>query len=60
MRQHRTHPASGLDRLDRWIGDALIGAMLLLGLVFCVAAARADDDLAPPAPVAVILTAQPA
>ena len=60
MRQHRTHSADGLDRLDRWIGDALIGAMLLLGFVFCVAAARADDDLGPPLPVAVIATALPA
>ena len=60
MRQNRTHPANGLERLDRFIGDALIGAMLLLGFVFCVAAARADDELAPPPPVAVIATAKPA
>ncbi|WP_293863449.1 hypothetical protein [uncultured Alsobacter sp.] len=60
MRQNRTHAANGLERLDRFIGDALIGAMLLLGFVFCVAAARADDELAPPPPVAVIAAAKPA
>jgi hypothetical protein len=30
------------ERLDRFLGDALIGAMVLLGLVFCVGAARAQ------------------
>lgn len=29
-------------RLDRFLGDALIGAMVLLGLVFCVGAVRAE------------------
>jgi hypothetical protein len=58
MRQHRTHTEPAFARLDRWIGDALIGAMLLLGFVFCLAAARADDDLAPLAPVAVIAGGQ--
>lgn len=31
-------------RLDRFLGDALIGAMVLLGLVFCVGAARAQSS----------------
>lgn len=29
-------------RLDRFLGDALIGAMVLLGLVFCAGAVRAE------------------
>ena len=34
-------------RLDRFLGDALIGAMVLLGLMFCVGAARANVSTAP-------------
>lgn len=34
------------ERLDRFLGDALIGAMVLLGLVFCVGAARAQGSTA--------------
>ena len=34
-------------RLDRFLGDALIGAMVLLGLVFCVGAVRAQTISAP-------------
>jgi hypothetical protein len=33
------------ERLDRFLGDALIGAMILLGLVFCVGAARAQQSM---------------
>lgn len=33
--------------LDRFLGDALIGAMVLLGLMFCVGAARADVSQSP-------------
>jgi hypothetical protein len=32
----------GLARLDRLIGDALVAAMLILGFVFCLGAARAE------------------
>ncbi len=39
----REQRRSGLDRfLDRFLGDALIAAMVLLGLMFCVGAARAE------------------
>ena len=31
--------------LDRFLGDALVGAMILLGLVFCVGAARAQQSM---------------
>lgn len=31
-------------RLDRFLGDALIGAMVLLGLVFCAGAVRAETN----------------
>ncbi len=33
-------------RLERFLGDALIGAMVLLGLMFCVGAARANVSTA--------------
>jgi hypothetical protein len=32
----------GLELLDRLIGDALVGAMILLGFALCLGAARAE------------------
>lgn len=41
---HRTPRRNpGLLLLDRVIGDALVAAMLILGFVFCLGAARATE-----------------
>jgi hypothetical protein len=34
--------SKGMEMLDRLIGDALVGAMILLGFVLCLGAARAE------------------
>lgn len=45
---HRTPRANPvLAVLDRLIGDALVAAMLILGFVFCLGAARAAEPSHP-------------
>lgn len=51
---HRTPRRNpGLVVLDRVIGDALVAAMLILGFVFCLGAARAAEapSAARPTPI---------